>query len=235
LRPIARQFLVALLTAGLLNLSTMAAGGKTLGVVVAAEDAHLGEADAAMGTNVFTGDFLQTDPGGTLRVKVGLNQLYLTSASSAILLEEQNEIRVKLIQGTIGFSSPVANHFEIETPVGTVRAADGKPAFGEVTLIAPGKIMVAAYHGSIVVSNAGVERTIPEGEAYNVALAQDGQSTGTGDDNNTDNGNSNGTGNQQGIHNHGPIIFTAVVSGILAGAGYAVWHVVTESASAPNQ
>jgi hypothetical protein len=188
-----------------------------------------------MGTHVFAGDFLQTDPGGTLRVKVGSNQLYLASASSAVLLEEQNKIQVKLTHGTIGFSSPVAARFEIETPVGTVRASDGKAAFGEVTLVGPQKILVAAYHGSLVVSNAGMERTIAEGDAYNVSLAQGPQGSGTGTDDNTDTANSNGS-NQKGgyaIHNHQPLIFTAVVAGILAGVGYAVWHFANESDYTP--
>lgn len=235
MRSIARPVLVAILAAGLVNLSTLAAGGKPLGVVVTSENAHLAEANAAMGTNVFAGDYLETGPGGTLRVKVGSNQLYLASISSAVLLEEQNKIQVKLTHGTISFSSPAESHFEIETPVGTVRGADGKAAFGEVTLISPQKILVAAYHGSIVVSNAGVERTIAEGDAYNVSLAQGPQGAGTGNDDNTDNGNNGGNkkGGGYAIHNNAPIIFTAVVAGVLGGLGYAVWHFSTESDYVP--
>jgi len=234
----ARPVLVAILAAGLMNLSTLAAGGRPLGMVVTAENAHLAEANATMGTNVFAGDYLETGPGGTLRVKVGPNQLYLAAISSAVLLEEQNKVQVKLTHGTIGFSSPAANHFEIETPVGTVRAADGKSAFGEVTLIGSQQILVAAYHGSIVVSNAGMERTIAEGDAYNVSLAQGPQGAGTGNDDNTDNpDNGNNGGNQKrggyAIHNHAPLIFTAVVAGVLGGLGYAVWHFSTESDYVP--
>jgi len=235
LRLIARPILVALLTVGLVNLSAMAAGGRTLGMVVAAENAHLGEATAEMGTNVFAGDYLQTDPNGTLRVKVGANQLYLASASSAMLLDEQNRIRVKLTRGTIGFSSPLENRFEIETPVGSVRAQDGKAAFGEVTLVGPQTIMVAAYHGSLVVSYAGVERVIAEGDAFNVSFAQGPMGAGTGDDDNNA-GGGNG-GNQSGgyaIKNHGPLIFTAVFAGALAGLGFLVWHFTTESDSTPH-
>lgn len=235
MRSIARPVLVAILAAGLINLSTLAAGGKPLGVVVTSENAHLAEANAAMGTNVFSGDYLETGPGGTLRVKVGSNQLYLSSISSAVLLEEQNKIQAKLTHGTISFSSPAASHFEIETPVGTVRAAEGKAAFGEVTLVGPQQILVAAYHGAIVVSNAGVERTIAEGDAYNVSLAQGPQGAGTGNDDNTDDGNNGGNKKRGGyaIHNNAPLIFTAVVAGVLGGLGYAVWHFSTESDYVP--
>jgi hypothetical protein len=122
----------------------MAAAGTPLGMVVNAENAHLSEATAALGTNVFAGDSLQTDPDGTLRVRVGSNQVYLAAASFAMLLQDHDNIRVKLDRGTVGFSSPAASHFEIETPVGIIRGANGKAAFGEVTVIGPGKIMVAA-------------------------------------------------------------------------------------------
>jgi hypothetical protein len=237
LRSIARPVLVALLSAGLLNISTMAAAGKPLGMVVNAENAHLSYVNATMGTNVFAGDYLETDPGGTLRIKIGANQVYLSSASSAILMEDQNKSGVKLTHGTVGFSSPASAHFEIVTPVGTVRAADGKPAFGEVTLISPQKILVAAYHGSVVVSNGTTERTIAEGDAYNVSLAQAPQGSGTGNDDNNGNGNGNSNGNQKGggyaIHNAEPLIFTAVVAGIMAGVGYAIWRVADESDSTP--
>jgi hypothetical protein len=236
----ARPVLAILLAAGLLNLSTWAAAGKPLGMVVTAENARLSEATATLGTNVFSGDYLQTGPSGTLRLKIGANQVYLASESSAILLGEQNSSRVKLTHGTIGFSSAAANQFEIETPVGTVRPANGKAAFGEVTLVGPQKILVAAYHGSLVVSNGGMERTIAEGNAFNVSLAQNAQGAGT-DNDSTDNGNSNGgnQGNQgnhkvhYGIHSSEPLIFTAVMGGILAGVGYGVWSLSDESDSTP--
>jgi len=241
LRPIVRTVLVGLLSAGLLNLSTLAAGGQPLGMVVTAYNAHLGDATAAMGTNLFAGDYLHTEAGGTLRVKIGSNQLSLASSSAAILLQErnqeQNKIRVKLTQGTIQFSSPAANPVEIETPVGTVRAASGKSGFGEVTLISPDKILVAAYRGSLVVSREGLERTIAEGDAYNVSFAQTTEGAGSGNGDNTGNGNGNNQGNQQGggyaVHNNGVLIFTAVALGAMAGLGYAIWHFANESDSAP--
>ena len=172
MRSIARPVLVALLSAGLLNISTMAAAGKPLGMVVTCRERPSGYANATMGTNVFAGDYLETDPGGTLRIKIGANQVYLSSASSAILMEDQNKIRRKAHARNDWLFFPGFGHFEIVTPVGTVRGADGKPAFGEVTLISPQKILVAAYHGSVVVSNGTTERTIAEGDAYNVSLAQ---------------------------------------------------------------
>jgi hypothetical protein len=236
LRLIVRPFIVFLLTASLLDLSVFASVVSPLGVVVTSENAHVDDANVATGTNIFAGDYLQTDKGGTLRLKVGSSQFYLSSASSAILLQEQRALRMKLTQGKIGFSSPVAGDFEIETPVAMVRAANRKAALGEVTLVGPHQIMVAAYRGSLVISNAGMERTIVEGTAYNVSLAQGTEGTGAANDDSA--GNGSGNGNNQGggypVHNYGPLIFTAVFAGGLSGLGYTIWHFATESNYVPN-
>jgi hypothetical protein len=226
LRAITRLALTTILTAGLLNLSVMAAVGNPLGMVVNAENAHLGEANAAMGTNLFGGDSLQTDPGGTLRVRLGASQVYLGSASYATLFDERTVVRLKLDRGTIGFSSSASNRLEIATLVANIRPADGQAAFGEVTILNPTTILVAAYRGSLVVSNAGFERTVKEGDAFNVSLAQ------TQDDTD-DNGGGSNRHHRSAVHNSEPIIFTAIVAGALAGLGFLVWHLADESDSAP--
>jgi hypothetical protein len=227
-----RLALVAVLIAGLLNLSVMAAAGNPLGMVVNAQNAHLGDANAAMGTNLFSGDSLQTDPGGSLRVRVGANQIYLTSASFATLLQDRAATRLKLDRGTLGFSSSTADRLEIQTPIGLIRPANDKAAFAEVTIVGPTKILVAAYRGSIVVSNAGFERTIPEGAAFNVALAQ-GQDAGAARPDDNDGNDGNYDQHRRAFHDYAPLIFTAVVAGALAGLGYLVWHLADESSPNP--
>ena len=56
----------------------MVAAEKPLGMVLVAENAHLSGATANIGADVFAGDALQTDPGGSWRLKVGSTQVYLT-------------------------------------------------------------------------------------------------------------------------------------------------------------
>jgi hypothetical protein len=163
-----RKTLIGFVISGLAGFPAMAAGGRPLGVVVTADKAHLSGANASIGADVFTGELLETEPNGTLRLKFGATQLYLNPASNVVLGQEANPLRVILNKGTVGFSSNAANQFEVQTPVGIVRSADGQRAFGEVSIVGPDKILVAAYHGSLVVSGAGIERTITEGNAFNV-------------------------------------------------------------------
>jgi ferric-dicitrate binding protein FerR (iron transport regulator) len=222
LRLIARSMLAAILVAGMLDLPAMAAAGRPVGMVVNAESARLGEANAAMGADVFAGDALQTDPGGTLRLKLGSTQLYLGSASAATLGQQENRLQVRLVRGMLGFSSAAGDQFQVETPIGIVRSADGQRAFGEVTITGPQSILVASYHGALLLSGSGGERTITEGDAYNVSLAPDPNPAATPA--------SPGPAPAppvSGLQNH--YVFDAVVIGAAAGAAAAFWVVFGNS------
>lgn len=222
-----RSTLIGFVISGLVGLPAMAAGARPLGVVVTADKAHLSGATASIGADVFTGELLETEPSGTLRLKFGATQLYLNPASNVVLGQEANPLRVILNKGTVGFSSNVADQFEVQTPVGIVRSADGQRAFGEVSIVGPNKILVAAYHGSLVVSGAGMERTITEGNAFNVSLSPDPEPAGAAPS----------PGSPQRAYNsgHQSLVVTAVIIGVSAGVGYAVWHYTTESDTTPNQ
>jgi hypothetical protein len=199
MKLIARQFVATVLAAGMVALpasaSTAAMAGvpapaaneKPVGMVAMATNAHLDSAEAAMGANVYGGDALETSAGGTLRVKIGVGQLYLLGDSAATMSPAKDDavigapigatgamkVRAKLTRGTIGFSAPSSDGIEIETPVGVVRAADGQPrAFGQVTARGTQSIMVTSYTGTLVVEREGEEHVIPEGKTYEVAIAQ---------------------------------------------------------------
>jgi len=206
---IAKQFVATVLAAGMITLPAMAgvpaAGAgvaplgsaaaasaanpsalapatneKPLGMVAMATNAHLDKAEAAMGANVYGGDALETSAGGTLRVKVGVGQLYLLGDSAATMSPAEMidpaaapKVRARLTRGTIGFSAPSSDGIEIETAVGVVRAADGQPrAFGQVSARGTQSIMVTSYTGTLVVEREGEEHVIPEGKTYEVAIAQ---------------------------------------------------------------
>lgn len=166
-RMIARSCLVAFLVVGLLNLPLQAANEKPLGLIVQADQAQLGGARAAVGATVFPGDTLATDPGGTLRLKLGSGQLYLGAASGATLVQHPGTYRVVVNRGTVGFSSSTAEVFELETTLGVVRAAAG-PAYGQVTITGPREMIVSAYRGDLVVDYDGELHTIPEGKSFRV-------------------------------------------------------------------
>lgn len=84
MRSFVSALLIALVVSSTINASLVAAA-KPLGTVIAAENAHLGDAALTLGTNVFSGDFLQTDFNGAIRLRAGSTQMYLAAGSAAVI------------------------------------------------------------------------------------------------------------------------------------------------------
>ena len=180
MRSIARQSVAMLLVAGMVSLPAMAAvpgaptgaNEKPLGMVVLATNAHVDSADATMGANVYGGDVLDTQSGGTLRLKVGGGQLYMLGDSAATLVPEEKKAHANLTRGVMGFSGSSSDGIEIETPVGVVRAAGGQArAFGQVTLRSATEMIVTSYAGTLEVEREGEVHEIAEGKTYAVTMA----------------------------------------------------------------
>jgi hypothetical protein len=178
LRVGARSSLIGFLIGGLICLPAMGAASRAVGMVVVADHAHLGTAGAATGADVFPGDYLDTESGGTLRMKVGAGQMYLLSSSAAVLVQEDEKVIAHLQHGTLGFSTPAPASLAVQTPLGLVHGVDGEPrVFGQVTLLTLGKMQISAYQGTLILDgNDGHKRTIAAGESYE-ALSGSGGGT----------------------------------------------------------
>jgi len=173
MRLVVRHIVVALLIAGMLYMPANAATEKPLGLVIQAQLAHLDSADAAIGTTVYSGDALDTQDGGTLRLKVGASQLYLLSGSAATFASSENAAHVNVIHGTVGIFSTNPNQIELETPLGTIRAAKGSSAYGQVRIAGPEEMIVSAYKGTLVIDCDGEEHSVEAGKSYDVTLMAD--------------------------------------------------------------
>jgi hypothetical protein len=169
MRSVARPCIAAIL-AGLLAFPGFAANEKPLGSVIQAQSAQISDSKVAIGTTVYPGDKVQTDAGGALRLRMGTTQLYLLASSSATLGQRSNALFAEVSRGTVGFSSNGADQLELEVPEGVIRAANGQPAYGQVTIVGPAEIIVSAFHGSLVLDNDGELHTIPEGKSYRVTM-----------------------------------------------------------------
>src|ERR1700722_6345712 len=169
MRSVARPCIAAIL-AGLMAFPGFAANEKPLGFVVQAQSAQIFDSKVAIGTTVYPGDKVQTEVGGALRLRMGTTQLYLLASSSATLGQRSDALFAEVSRGTVGFSSNGADQLELEVPEGVVRAANGQPAYGQVTIVGPAEIIVSAFHGSLVLDNDGELHTIPEGKSYRVTM-----------------------------------------------------------------
>jgi hypothetical protein len=170
MRLVVRHIVVGLLIAGMLYMPANAASEKPLGLVIQAQLAHLDSADAAIGTTVYSGDALDTQEGGTLRLKVGASQLYLLSGSAATFAPSDSGAHVNVIRGTVGILSINPNQIELETSLGTVHAANGSAAYGQVRIIGPEEMIVSAYRGNLVIDRDDEEHVVEAGKSYDVKL-----------------------------------------------------------------
>src|SRR5215469_10919822 len=89
-----------LLCAVLSNLSALAAGDKALGMIAEADHAHLDGASAVTGTTIYSGDAIDTESPGALRLKLSSGQLYFSGSSAATLSERSGVASANLVRGT---------------------------------------------------------------------------------------------------------------------------------------
>lgn len=208
----------------LLGVAVVIAADVPTGVVSNAVRAHVDGADAALGANVYAGDSLNTYPGGTLRMRVGAGQLFMLESSEASVTQDHGLVDMLMKSGTAGLSGTIDDPLEIDTPVGTLRPANGKHAFGQVTITSSNQIIVTSYEGTLSLTHEGEERMVEAGKSYRVTLAaqpaspaaypQRGQGAGT-------------------RNNHRKLIFELILVGGTAAIGYGVWHTLAVSPSSP--
>jgi hypothetical protein len=230
-RSISKSSLIGVLAASLLNLPAFAANEKPLGLVTQAQEAQIGTAVMTVGTTVYPGDTVETDTGGTLRMKIGGSQVYLLASSTATLSQKSDMVHALVARGTVGFSSNGTDQVGLEIPEGIVSAANGQPAYGQVTLTGPREVVISAYRGTLVLDNDGELHTIPAGKSYRVSMdlepaaatkpAQEAAGVG---------------GKDQDIvapkHRH--LVFDLIVLGTMAAVSAVVYYEVTQSPSVPK-
>jgi co-chaperonin GroES (HSP10) len=229
-RSMARLCLVVLLVASLLDIPAFAAAEKPLGMVVQAQEAQLDNAKLAVGTTVYAGDTVVTDAGGGLRLKLGGSQLYLLADSAATLSQNTTVVHAVVARGTVGFSSNGADNVELEIPEGILRAADGQPAYGQVTILSAQEVVISAYRGALVLDNDGELHTIPAGKNYRVTMEfdqseQQPPAASTGGDNPII---------QPRKRRRRKLAFYLIFTAAVAGFSYAIWDHLSESPSTPK-
>lgn len=180
-----RTVLIALICSGMLILpveSSLGAapavptgqgGAVPFAVIVSADLARVGVANAAGGTTVYPGDSLDTGAGGVLRLTVAGGQVYLLSDTGVRIGNSGLVLQATLTRGTIGFSSLTDRQFQILVPEGLVEAAYGQPAYGQVTITGPDDVVISAYSGALVLHRGDQTLIVRAGQSYYVSLVPD--------------------------------------------------------------
>jgi ferric-dicitrate binding protein FerR (iron transport regulator) len=152
--------------------STNADVNPSLGVVARAVSAHIGNTNVSDGTTVYSGDFLSTQPGGTLLVRMGALSLELPGNSSAHLYRASYGVVVELNSGTARYATPGGQQsLVIVASDVRVTPAAATAGLGRVSIDGPCKLIVSNQRGQVAVQ-AGSETMIVEpGKAIRVIPA----------------------------------------------------------------
>jgi hypothetical protein len=235
LRTSLRGAVAIFVVIGLLDVPAFAGAGagaasRPLGMVVQASEASIDNSILAVGTTVYPGDTIQTEDGGSLRLKFGATQVYLLSASAASFSERGEIIRAKVGRGTVGFSSTDSGNMELEIPQGILRAAKSSSAYGQVTIISPLEVVISSYRGTLMLDNEGEMHEIPAGKSFRVDMDLEpaAQPASKQSDQNP--------GRDAGIvpTRRRKLKFELILLGAVALGSWAIFEEITESPSKPK-
>jgi hypothetical protein len=202
-----------------------------LGTVIAAQRAQVGHGVADVGTTLYSGDYLATDPQGSLQLRAGAARLLLLSSSSAVVSENEGAPSAKLLSGTATFSTANAHAFTLFASTAAIRPSTDVPTIGQVTYVNEKELVVSARRGGLTISVEDQSQTIAPGTAYRVLLdpsADSREPAGAGSGGQGPTGSGGGQPAKAG-QSRFLIVLTALVA---AGTGVAIYKAL-ESPSTP--
>jgi hypothetical protein len=167
---IAKSILALLLSFSLLSSPVWAAPSSSLGIVVYADRAHVGAAQASVGATVFSGDRLSTELTGSVQVRAGAARLLLSSSSMATFSQEDANPAATLTHGSATFSTANSKAFALHVGSAVIRPTSDQPTIGQVTVLTPKEMIVKSTRGSLTVAVEDDVREIPEGVGYRIVL-----------------------------------------------------------------
>lgn len=149
------------------------AGVRSLGVIVYAENAAVGEGTASVGTTLYEGDRLTTDEDGELALRSGAMMLKLQAQSSITLRAGDLSGKSTLVElgaGTVIFSTARAGAAEIHAGAAVIVPVNDEPTVAQIRSVDPKELRVFAQRGSLNFSYRGESAEITEGSCYRVLL-----------------------------------------------------------------
>lgn len=167
-----RASLATLMTIGL-TVAPVWGGPKptgTLGTIVTAEHARIGDSSAEVGTTVFNGDRLSTERQGSVQIRAGAARFLLQSGSLATLNDTEGAPSARLFLGTATFSTGNSKAFTLFASRAAIRAQSDGPTIGQVTYLNEKELLVVSKRGPLTITVDGETEVIADGTAYRVVL-----------------------------------------------------------------
>lgn len=141
-----------------------------LGVVMAAENAHVGAGVTASGETIYDGDRLETPAHSTLRVRLGSGQLVLRQNSVADVHSFPNGFAADLDSGTVVIASGDGQTFQLMADGAAIRPANEQPAAAQIQKISATELVLTGTKGTLVVAMGDETKTLEAGNSYRLEV-----------------------------------------------------------------
>jgi hypothetical protein len=165
-----KNFFAVFTSLTLLTAPLYATPASTLGTIVYVDRAHVGTAAASVGATVFIGDKLSTEKTGSVQMRAGAARLLLTSASSALLDQDDVSPFATLTSGSATFSTANSKAFAVHVGPAVIRPNTDQPTIGQITVLNAKELVVKATRSSLSVAVGDDVRIVPEGTGYRIVL-----------------------------------------------------------------
>jgi hypothetical protein len=165
------RILSAFLIFGLIELPANAAPVTApLGVVVVAQQAHVGTSKAVSGSTVFQGERLATGEAGQLQVRFGGTQARLLPGSLAVVGQTGQGVNADLLSGSVSLASAAGDTFSLSANRAVVRPAASQAVVAQVTRVSPDELLLSSSKGALEVTYEGEVTTLQAGSSYRMLL-----------------------------------------------------------------
>lgn len=171
-----RRFIIplAIFVGVLLAVSAQAAPASSpaapLGVVMAAENAHVGAGVTASGETIYDGDRLETPAHSTLRVRLGAGQLVLRQNSVADVHSFPNGFAADLDAGTVVIASGEGQTFQLMADGAAIRPANEQAAAAQIERVSATELVLTGTRGTLLVTMGDETKTLEAGNSYRLEV-----------------------------------------------------------------
>jgi hypothetical protein len=152
-----------------ISAQTVPAANTSLGIVTNISSAHIGSSAGAEGATIFSGDYLSTDAGGVLQVRVGNVSIELQGSSSAHIFQAPYGVIVALNRGTLVYNKPSGlPNVVIVTSDVRITPVVSLPDTGRVSAEDPCNLMIQSQRGQANVQVGSASQLVEQGKAFRV-------------------------------------------------------------------
>ena len=140
-----------------------------LGLVARAQKAHIGGPALTEGSTIYSGDYVSTEDGGSVLIRIGELSLELQSDSAAHVYRTPYGAVAELDRGTAFYTTP-GGHENLVIVASDVRVTPvlSSADIGRVTIDNPCNVTVASQLGQADVRVGSESHSVEEGKAYRV-------------------------------------------------------------------